>query len=336
MMDRRAFIGTAAVGALMLSSRANAQPAQRLPRVALVGLNSPVAKLPDHRNTRAFVGGLRDLGWIEGRNIVIDYRSTEGRYDQMPRVMQEILASPVAVIVSYDIGAYAARRLTDTVPIVAVNTDGLVGAGAASLARPGGNLTGLTGEVGMTEMSIKRLELLKEAAPKVSRVAFLTEMGPIWGRFTNDPSWRGSIEAAARVLGQTIVWVGASMPEDLEAAFDVISKARANGLLVDGNVPWARPLRRSILEFAARQRLPAIYVDRADGPELGGLMSYGADSAEIWKRAATFVDKILKGAKAGDLPIEQPTKFDLVINEKTAKALGLTVPKSLRLRAEVI
>ena len=334
MMDRRAFIGTAAVGALMLSSRANAQPAQRLPRVALVGLNTPVAKLPDDRNIRAFVGGLRDLGWIEGRNIVIDYRSTEGRYDQMPRVMQEVLASPVAVIVSNTIGVFAARRLTDTVPIVAVNTDGLVGAGAASLARPGGNLTGSTGEVGLTEMSIKRLELLKEAAPKVSRVAFLTEMGPIWGPITNDPSWRGSIEAAARVLGQTIVWVGASMPEDLEVAFDVISKARANGLLVDGIVP--APLRRSILEFAARQRLPAIYVDRADGPELGGLMSYGADSAEIWKRAATFVDKILKGAKAGDLPIEQPTKFDLVINEKTAKALGLTVPQSLRLRAEVI
>ena len=335
MIDRRAFIGTAAVGALMLSSRANAQPAQRLPRVALVGLNTPVAKLPDDRNIRAFVGGLRDLGWIEGRNIVIDYRSTEGRYDQMPRVMQEVLASPVAVIVSYDIGVYTARRLTDTVPIVAVDTDGLVGAGAASLARPGGNLTGSTGEVGLTEMSIKRLELLKEAAPKVSRVAFLTEMGPTWGPImTNDPSWRGSIEAAARVLGQTIVWVGASMPEDLEVAFDVISKARANGLLVDGIVP--APLRRSILEFAARQRLPAIYVDRADGPELGGLMSYGTDNAEIWKRAATFVDKILKGAKPGELPIEQPTTFELVINLKTAKALGLTIPQSLRLRAEVI
>jgi len=334
MMDRRAFIGTAAVGALMLSSRANAQPAQRLPRVALVSLNSPVGEMPGNRYFRAFVGGLRDLGWIEGRNIVIDYRSTEGRYDQMPRVMQEVLASPVAVIVSYDIGVYAARRLTDTVPIVAVDTDGLVGAGAASLARPGGNLTGSTGEVGLTEMSIKRLELLKEAAPKVSRVAFLTEMGPIWGPITNDPSWRGSIEAAARVLGQTIVWVGASMPEDLEVAFDVISKARANGLLVDGLVPF--PLQRSIIEFAARQRLPAIYTDRTAGPERGGLMSYGADSAEQWKRAATFVDKILKGAKAGDLPIEQPTKFDLVINEKTAKALGLTVPQSLRLRAEVI
>jgi putative ABC transport system substrate-binding protein len=334
MMDRRAFIGTAAVGALMLSSRAYAQPAQRLPRVVLVHLNAPVAKLPDHRSIRAFVGGLRDLGWIDGRNFLIDLRSTEGRYDQMPRVMQEVLASPVAVIVSHSDGVFVARRLTDTVPIVAVSTDGLVGNGAASLARPGGNLTGSAGEVGLTEMSIKRLELLKEAAPKVSRVAFLTEMGPMWGPImTNDPSWRGSIEAAARVLGQTIVWVGASRPEDLEVAFDVISKARANGLLVDGIVPW--PLQRSIVEFAARQRLPAIYTDRA-GPELGGLMSYAPDSAELWKRAATFVDKILKGAKAGDLPIEQPTKFDLVINEKTAKALGLTIPQSLRLRAEVI
>ena len=123
------------------------------------------------------------------------------------------------------------------------------------------------------------------------------------------------------------------MPEDLEVAFDVISKARANGLLVDGIVP--APLRRSILEFAARQRLPSIYTGRS-GPELGGLMSYGADNAEQWKRAATFVDKILKGAKAGDLPIEQPTTFELVINLKTAKALGLTIPHSLLLRAEVI
>jgi len=334
MMDRRAFIGTAAMGALMLSSRAYAQPAQRLPRVVLVRLNTPVAKLPDDRYVRVFVGGLRDLGWIDGRNFVIDLRSTEGWYDQMPRVMQEVLASPVAVIVSNDIGVFAARRLTDTVPIVAVDTDGLVGAGAASLARPGGNLTGSTGEVGLTEISIKRLELLKEAAPKVSRVAFLTEMGPIWGPITNDPSWRGSIEAAARLLGQTIVWVGASMPEDLEVAFDVISKARANGLLVDGIVP--APLRRSILEFAARQGLPAIYTDRATGPELGGLMSYAPDYAELWKRAATFVDKILKGAKPGELPIEQPTTFELVINLKTAKALGLTIPQSLLLRAEVI
>jgi putative ABC transport system substrate-binding protein len=334
MMDRRAFIGTAAVGALMLSSRANAQPAQKLPRVALVFQNIPVAEMTDNRAARAFVDGLRDLGLVEGRNIMIERRSAEGRHDQMPRVMQEVLASPVAVIVSTGTGAFAARRLTDTVPIVAVATDQLVElGGAASLARPGGNLTGLTGEVGLAEFAIKRLELLKEAAPKVSRVAFLTDVGPIWGPITNDPSFRGSIEAGARVLGQTIVWVEALMREDLEVAFDTIPKERANGLLVDGLVPVTR--WRSIVEFAARERLPAIYVFRG-GPELGGLMSYGPDDAELWKRAATFVDKILKGAKAGDLPIEQPTKFDLVINEKTAKALGLTIPQSLRLRAEVI
>jgi putative ABC transport system substrate-binding protein len=264
----------------------------------------------------------------------MDYRSAEGRYEQMPRLMQEVLASPVAVIVSTGVGVFTARRLTETIPIVAVHTDGLVElGGAASLARPGGNLTGSTGEVGLTEFSIKRLELLKEAAPKVSRVAFLTDLRGDNGRITNYPSWRGSIEAPARVLGQTIVWVGATMPEGLEVAFDVIPKERANGLLVDGVVPF--PRLRSIAEFAARQRLPAIYADR-DGPELGGLMSYGLDVTELWKGAARFVDKILKGAKPGDLPIEQPTKFDLVINEKTAKALGLTIPQSLRLRAEVI
>jgi putative ABC transport system substrate-binding protein len=326
MMDRRSFIGGA--GALALSTRAHAQKSKPLPRVALVFTSSPVAGMPDHRWVGAFVGGLRDLGWIEGRNIVIDRRSTEGRYDQMPRLMQEVLASRVDVIVSIGIGVGAARRLTTTVPIVAVGTDGLVGAGAASLSHPGGNLTGSTSEVGHTVISIKRLELLKEAAPKASRVAFLTGNAVI-----DDPSFRESIEASARVLGQTIVWVGIRVREDLEVALDVISKERANGLLADGT-PVAYGRMSSIVEFAARLRLPTIYFFR-EGPELGGLMSYGADQAELFRRAATFVDKILKGAKPGDLPIEQPTKFDLVINEKTAKALGLTIPQSLLLRAEV-
>ena len=329
MMDRRAFIGGA--GALAVSTCAHAQTSKPLPRVAIVGENAPVAGLPGHPVVRAFVDGLRDLGWVDGRNIAIDYHSPEGRYDEMPRLMQKVLASPVAVIVTAGIGVFAAKRLTDTVPIVAVATNGLVEfGGAASLARPGGNLTGSTWETGLTEISIKQLEYLKSAVPKVSRVAFLTDKGPV----AIDPSGRALIDAAARVLGQSIVWVGADTREDLQAAFEAIRKVRVDGLLVDSTTVNLGQMR-SIVEFAARQRLPAIYANNA-GPEQDGLMSYSADPVEMWKRAARLVDKILKGAQPGDLPIEQPTKFELVINLKTAKALGLTIPQSLLQRVDKV
>ena len=330
-MDRRTFIGTAAVGALVLSSRANAQRAGKLPRVALVFSNIPVAGITDHRLAQALVDGLRDLGWIEGRNIMIERRSAEGRYERLPTLMQELLALPVDVIVATGTAAWAAMRATDTIPIVSLAIEDLdaEGRGAASLARPGRNVTGITSEVGLTLLNGKRLQLLTEAFPKASRVAFLG------GSFrTSDKTWRPAAEAAARALGLTLLWVGVDTPEQFEAAFAVIAKDRANALSVDGTaVNYVH--MRSISEFAAKLRLPAIYTYR-EGPEAGGLMSYGSNFADLFRRAAMFVDKILKGAKAGDLSIEQPTKFELVINLKTAKVLGLTIPQSLLLRADEV
>lgn len=334
MMDRRAFIGTAAVGALMVSPRAHAQRAGKLPRVALVFNNIPVAEMAGanavSRLARAFVHGLRDLGLIEGRNILIERRSAEGRYERLPGLMQELLALQVDVIAAIGPAVGAARRATDKIPIVAVATDGLddVGGGAASLSRPGRNVTGLTGEIGVG-VNGKRLQLLKEAAPKASRVAFLGQGSRPIHRY-----WRPDTEAAARALGLTLIWVGADTPEEFEAAFAAIAKDRADTLFVDGTaVNYAHT--RPIIEFAARLRLPAVYPFR-EGPEAGGLMSYGSNLADLFRRAATYVDKILKGAQPGDLPIEQPTKFELVINLKTARALGLTIPQTLLLRVDEV
>jgi putative tryptophan/tyrosine transport system substrate-binding protein len=330
MMDRRAFIGTAAVAALMLSSRANAQRAEKLPRVALVFNNIPAAELSDHRIARAFVDGLRDLGLVEGRNIVIERRSAEGRYERFPSLMQELLALHVDVIVAIGRSVGAARRATDTIPIVAVGTDDLDADGsAASLARPGRNVTGLSGEVDLGVAHGKRLQLLTEAAPKASRVAFLSQRSRPSDRF-----WHPATEAAARALGLKLLWVGADTPEELEAAFAAIAKDRVDALVLDGT-PVNYGHMRSISEFAAKLRLSAIYTFR-EGPEAGGLMSYGSNLADLFRRAATFVDRILKGAKPGDLPIEQPTKFELVINLKTAKALGLTIPQTLLHRADEV
>jgi ABC-type uncharacterized transport system substrate-binding protein len=328
-MDRRSFIGTAAVGALMLSSRANAQRSEKLPRVALVFNNVPAAET-DHRIARAFVDGLRDLGWVEGRNIVIERRSAEGRYERFPSLMQELLALHVDVIVTNGPAFRAATQATDTLPLVAVSIDDLdEGRGAASLARPGRNITGLTGEVDWGAGNGKRLQLLTEAAPKASRVAFLGQSSR-----RQDRSWRPATEAAAKALGLTLFLVGADTPEQLETALAAIAKDRADALFVDKTaVNYVHA--RTINEFAVRRRLPSVYAVR-EGPEAGGLMSYGSNLADLFRRAATFVDKILKGAKPGDLPIERPTKFELVINLKTAKALGLTIPQSLLLRADEV
>jgi putative ABC transport system substrate-binding protein len=262
VIDRRAFIGTAAVGALMLSSRPHAQRAEKLPRVALVFNNIPVAEMTDHRFARAFVDGMRDLGLVEGRNIAIERRSAEGRYERLPSLMQELLALQVDVIVAIGPSVGAARRATDRIPIVAVGTDGFVeGGGAVSLARPGRNLTGLSGEVGVA-VNGKRLQLLTEVVPKASRVAFLGE------RSRPSLYWRPATEAAAHALGLTLLWVGVDTPEQFNAAFAAIAKHRADSLFVDGtpvNYVHARP----ISEFAARLLLPAVYTFR-EGPEAGG------------------------------------------------------------------
>jgi putative ABC transport system substrate-binding protein len=330
VIDRRTFIGTATAGALIVSFRVTAQRPEKLPRVALVFNNIPAAGMTVHPLARAFMQGLRDLGLVEGRNIMIERRSAEGQYERLPSLMQELLALHVDVIVTTDRALGAARRATDTIPIVAVGADELdtERGGAASLARPGRNLTGLSNDAGLA-VNGKRLQLLKEAAPKTSRVAFLGQ-----NRKPSEQTLRPDTEAAVRALGLTVFWVAADAPEELEAAFAAIVKDRADALFVDGTA-FNYAHTHSITEFAARLRLPAIYEFR-EGPEAGGLMSYASNQADLFRRAATFVDKILKGAKPGDLPIEQPTKFELVINVKAARALSLAIPQSLLLRADEV
>jgi putative ABC transport system substrate-binding protein len=331
-MDRRTFIGTAAVGALMLSSRTNAQRGEKLPRVAFVVNNVPVAEVPARPNYRAFVQGLRDLGLVEGRNIVIERRSAEGHHERLPSLIHELVALQVAVIVTGGPAFLVAVRTSDTIPIVVVGGNLFVEHGiAASLARPGGNVTGLPSDVGTMNgyMEGKRLQLLKEAVPKASRVAFLGESSR-----PTDHAWRPDTEAAALALGLTLSWVAADTLEELEAALVAVAKDRPDALFVDSTAANARGTPR-ISEFAARLRLPTVFPARI-GPEAGGLMSYGANFEDLFRRAATYVDRILKGAKPGDLPMEQPTKFELVINVKTAKALGLTIPQSLLQRADEV
>jgi putative ABC transport system substrate-binding protein len=243
--------------------------------------------------------------------------------------MQELLALPVDVIVAIGPGVGAAMRATNTVPIVAVATDNLVESGAArSLSRPGGNVTGLTGEVGMDIMN-KRLQLLKEVAPNASRIAYLGRV-----RDAREPSERPAIEPAARALGQKLIWVGADTPADFESAFAEIAKERADALFVD-ITPVNYAHIGSITAFAASRSMPAVYAFR-EGAEAGGLMSFGSNYADVYRRAAGYVARILRGAKPGDLPIEQPTKFELVINLKVASVLGLTIPRSLLLRASEV
>ena len=321
-MDRRSFLRATASGLLVVGWRANAAA---LPRVAFVHNNAPISEVADDRDYKAFARGLRERGFEEGRNIIVVHLSAEGRYDRFPQMMEEMVATSVDVIVAIGPGVGAAMRATRTIPIVAVGTDGLVESGAvASLGRPGGNVTGLTGETGGIELETKRLQLLHEAAPRASRVAFLG--------YGHDASQVASLESAGRALGQTIVWAHFRTPQDLKPAFATIEKERADALYVQG-VPVTYLHLRDIVDLAARLKLPAMYEMR-EGPEQGGLMSYGSDLGDLFSRAASFVDRILKGAKPGDLPVEQPTKFELILNRGAAKTLGIIIPPTLLQRAD--
>ena len=273
-----------------------------------------------------------ELGYVEGRNIVIEHRSAEGRVERFPALAAEMVRLRVDLIVVFSTpSARAARQATSTIPIVAPTMqdpvrDGLV----ASLARPGGNVTGLT-FLG-SELVPKRLALLKEAIPGVSRVAVLWHPGGLAERTGQEMVKEA--EAAARGLGVQLQLVRAEAPKDLDGAFSAMTRWRA-----DAFVPLPSPMlfaeRNRIADLAARHRLPAMYLGR-EFVDLGGLMAYGASQIDLIRRGATYVDKILRGAKPADLPVEQPNKYELVINLKTAKALGLTIPPSLLGRADQV
>jgi len=279
----------------------------------------------------AFRQGLRELGYVEGRNVLIEYRSAEGRPDRLPDLAAELVALKVDVIVSGGgtLAALAAQRASSTLPIVVVSVGDPVTSGlVTSLARPGGNVTGLS--LLFPELVGKCLEQLKLAVPSIKRVAVLSQPGATLER---TEAVKGA-EGAARALGVQLQMVEAQGPEDLDKAFANIISGRAHALIVL-STPVFLGERRRLAQMTATNRLPAVFSFR-EYVDAGGLMSYGPNLADLSRRAATYVDKILKGVKPGDLPVEQPTMFELVINLKTARDLGLTIPQSVVARADEV
>jgi len=324
--SRRAFLGTLAGGLFAAPLVGEAQQPAKTARIGVLSLAS--GPNPD----MDIFPRLRELGWIEGRNLAVEYRWATGREDQLPALAAELVRLKVDVIVTLSTPAtQAAKQATTTIPIVMTFVADPVGSGlVASLARPGGNVTGVsTLAAGLVA---KRLDLLKSVVPGIKRAAVLWEPG-VLGEGAMQ-SIREETVAAARTLGVQVQFIAARRPEDLERAFVSIREARIIAFLVFPSPMFFEASRR-IVALAAKNRLPGVYPWR-EGPKTGGLMSYATNFPDMYRRAATYVDKILKGAKPADLPVEQPTKFELVINLKTAKALGLTIPPSLLQRADEV
>jgi putative ABC transport system substrate-binding protein len=321
---RAALIAAVALGLL---AAPHATPAQQPAKIPRVGLLRPGA--PPDPDVDAFRRGLRDLGYIEGQTIAIESRWAEGRPERLPLLVAELVQLNVDVIVTQgEVMTRSVKEATGTIPIVMAASGDPVGAGlVASLARPGGNVTGLSAVA--PDLIAKQLQLLKEAAPKVSRMAILYNP-TILAMVLSVKEAQG----AARTLGLTVQPLEVRSPDDLGPAFDAMTRKRAQALFLFGD-PFTITHQRQILDFAAKRRLPAIsqFRDFADG---GALMTYGPDRLDMFRRAATYVDKILKGAKPADLPVEQPTRFALVINMKTAKVLALTIPPSVLVRADQV
>ncbi len=320
---RTLLLAAAAWPALAWTGAARAQAPVKVRRIGLLSGHSPSATALWHQ---AFQLGLRDLGWVEGKNISIDYRYSEGRNERLPGLAAELVRLKVDVIVtSVTPDALAAQKATRAIPIVIVAAGDPVALGLVeSLARPGGNVTGLSPMT--AELGGKRLELLKEMLPKLSRVAVLSNPQNV----SSPLAWK-EIQLAARQLGIQLHSLEVRNPNDFDKAFEDATRARAGALFVIPD-PAITPNLKRIAELAARNRLPSIF-HVSEFADAGGLLTYGPDRADLFRRAATYVDKLLKGAKPAELPIEQPTKFELVINMKTAKALGIKVPPSLLLQA---
>ncbi len=315
-----------ALGSILLAVGLPAQ-AQQPTKVARIGYLSPGDPVSRTYRTEAFRQGLKELGYIEGKNIAIEYRFAEARSERLPELAQDLVRLKVDIIFAGGHPATeAAKNATQTIPIVTSSQDPVSSGFVAGLARPGGNITGLTNLT--SELVGKRLELLKEVIPQLFRVAVLwTPSHPA------STIWRRT-EVAAQSLGVQLQGAEIRERDDLELAFVAIKRERAEALLMLRN-PLVNDLTKRIANLAAASRLPAIY-DEQRFPELGGLMSYGVNLADVDRRAAIYIDKILKGANPADLPIERPTKFELVINLKTAKALGLKIPAHLLMEADKV
>ena len=328
-MDRRAFLETFALGILLAPRAADAQQAQRIPRLCYLFPGPAGTGLDEPRIRTWFLQGLRDLGYAEGQNITIDRLYADGQFDRFPTLAAECLRLKADIIISGSTPAtQAAMKATRTTPIVMMPLGDPVGAGlVASLARPGGNVTGQS--LLASGLSAKRLELLKETVLGISNVAVLSNLpDPI------APLQVKEMQHAAPSLGLRLQVRNIRDHADFAPAFAATLRDGAQGFLVTAETIFFTH-RTRVLEFAAKNRLPAMYTSRAWVVE-GGLMSYGPRFPELYRRAATYVDKILKGARPADLPVEQPTRFELVVNAKTAKALGLTIPPLVLIRADEV
>ena len=323
-MLRRVIAFALALLAVPLATAAQDAPAGK---VARIGRLSPLSAETDVRNLDAFRKGLRDLGWIEGRTFTLETRFADGHLDRLPALVADLVRQRVDVILTGSSpGALAAKKATTTIPIVMVTTgdpvaDGIVG----SLARPGGNVTGVTalGQV----LNTKRLELLKDAVPGVTRVGVLLNPASLY-----TVGFLKEKDGAARTLGLDLRVLEAREPRHLDKALSAVTTEGVGALMVQTN-PMFIAQRQRIVELVARTRVPAVYGER-EFVDAGGLMFYGASLAAMYRDAAAYADRILKGAKPADLPVEQPTRLELVINLKTAKALGLTIPPAVLARAD--
>jgi ABC-type uncharacterized transport system substrate-binding protein len=304
-----------------------AQQPKKVPRIGYLAISSLSSS---STRIEALRQGLRELGYVEGKNIVIEWRSGEGKTERMPALAAELVSLKVDVIVTGGSGATRpAKAATSTIPIVMAQDEDPLGNGfVASLARPGGNITGLSNLA--SELSGKRLELLKEIVPGLSRVAvFRTSNSPGNAQALRDT------ELAAGALAVKLQYLDVLSPNDIEPTFRAATKGRADAVLMLIGGPILNSHGKQIIDLAVKSRLPAIYNRRNDA-EVGGLASYSANNDDLFRRAAIYVDKILKGAKPADLPVEQPTKFELVINLKAAKQIGLTIPPNVLARADKV
>jgi putative ABC transport system substrate-binding protein len=329
MNQRRKLLAALGLCALAAPLSAFAQQPGKVRRIGFLAARlRSTASSPDVYYD-AFVQGMRELGYVEGKNLVIEWRYAEQKYERLPALAAELVRLNVEVIVTHGSPAtQAAQRASASIPIVTAAVIDPVGSGfAASLARPGGNITGLS--LITIDASPKQMELLKLMLPALSRVAVLVDSGN-----SGHPGILKSLQAAARQVGAKVLPVDARSPEEIERGFAAVKRDRADAviILVDS---FFVGQRRQVAEHAARNRLPSMFSFRED-VAAGGLMSYGQNLADYYRQAAAYVDKILKGARPGELPIEQPVRFHLAVNRKTAKALGLAIPQELLLRADEV
>jgi putative ABC transport system substrate-binding protein len=323
-MRKKIFVWLLAVFLLTTAPPADAQTAKKVPRVGVLAGGSAVS---DAARIGALRQGLRELGYVEGKNIILESRYADGKLDRLSELAAELVRLKVDIIVTAGPSATRlTKQATTTIPVVMAQDSDPVGSGfVASLARPGGNITGLSRLT--PELSGKQLELLKEIVPSLSRLA-------VFGNSTQPGNTQSlnEVELAARPLRVQVQYLDISGPKDIETAFRAASKGRAQAVLVLSS-PVLFSQRTQVIDLAAKSRLPAIYyaLEFAEG---GGLMTYGPSITDLFRRAATYVDKILKGAKPADIPVEQPKKFELIINLKTAKQIGLTIPPNVLARAD--